>query len=75
MTMLIKVKVSPESKKSEIIRKSPESFTVQLKSKPEKGAANAELKNILAGYFHVSSAMIRIIKGGHSPNKIVEIRD
>lgn len=75
MTMLIKVKVFPESKESEISRKSPNSFVVRLKSEPKKGAANAELKNVLASYFHISPAMIRIVKGGRSFRKIIEIRE
>lgn len=47
--MLIKVKVFPNSKKSQILKKSEDSFEVKVKEKPIKGAKQRnkifEIKN------------------------------
>ena len=71
--MLIKVKVFPNSKKEEIIKKSKDSFEVRVKEKPERGLANKEVTRILSLYFNVSESKIKIIKGFKKRNKIFEI--
>jgi len=71
--ILIKVKVFPNSKEYSLIKKSEDSFIVKVKEKAEKGQANQRTKEILAGYFHLPSGKIRLIKGGKKPNKIFEI--
>lgn len=53
--MLIKVKVSVESKKDQIIKKSDDSYLVSVKEKAERGQANQKVKEILASYFKVAS--------------------
>jgi len=49
--MLIKVKVFPNSKKEEVIKKSEDSFEVRVKEKPEKGKANREVVRVLKFLF------------------------
>ncbi len=71
--MLIKVKVTTESKKDEIIKKSEDSFLVKVREKAEGGMANQKVKQILADYFNISDNKIRLIKGGKRTNKIFEI--
>lgn len=73
--MLIKVKVTPESKKDEIIKKSEDSYFVKVREKAEGGMANMKVKEILASYFKVSGGKIKLIKGGKRPNKIFEIKN
>lgn len=75
MTMLIKVKVTTESKKDEIVKKSEDSFLVKVKEKAEGGMANQKVKQILASYFKVTEGKIRLIKGGKRSNKIFEIKN
>ena len=72
--MLIKVKVFPNSKKEEIIKKSEDSFEVKIKEKPEKGKANKEVLKVLSLYFKVPESRIRLIKGFKKRNKIFEIK-
>ena len=72
--MLIKVKVFPNSKKEEIIKKSEDSFEVKVKAKPEKGMANKEVVKILSAYFKVPESKIRLVKGFKKRNKIFEIK-
>ena len=71
--MLIKVKVFPNSKKQEIIKKSEDSFNVKVKEKPIKGHANREVKKVLTSYFKISESRIKLIKGFKQRNKIFEI--
>ena len=72
--MLIKVKVFPESKKPEIIKKADDSFYVYVESKAEGGKANKEVKQILAFHFQVSQGRIKLLKGGLKTNKIFDIK-
>ena len=72
--MLIKVKVFPNSKREEIIKKSENSFEVKIKEKPEKGKANREVVRILGFYFKIPESRIRLIRGFKKRNKIFEIK-
>ena len=72
--MLIKVKVFPNSKREEIIKKSDDSFEVKVKAKPIKGEANREVVRALAFYFKIPESKIRLIKGFKKRNKIFEIK-
>lgn len=71
--MLIKVKVTPDAKKDEMVKRSEDSYLVKVREKAEGGMANMKVKQILARYFKVSEGKIRLIKGGKRPNKIFEI--
>jgi len=71
--MLIKVKVFPDSKKEEIIKKSNDSFEIKIKEKPEKGLANKAVIDILSSYFKIASSRVRLIKGFRQRNKIFDI--
>lgn len=73
--MLIKVKVTPESKKDEIVKRSEDSYLVKVKEKAEGGMANMKVKQILAEYFKITGEKIKLIKGGKRPNKIFEIKN
>ena len=71
--MLIKVKVFPNSKKEEIVKKSENSFEVRVREKPIMGQANRAVIKNLAFYFKISESKIRLIKGFRERNKIFEI--
>ena len=72
--MLIKVKVFPNSKKEEIIKKSENSFEVKVKEKPRRGEVNKRVSEILSFYFKTPKSKIRLIKGFKERNKIFEIK-
>jgi len=71
--MLIKVKVWPNSKEEEIIKKSADSFEVKVKEKPVKGLANRAVINVLSLYFKIPVSRIRLVKGFKERNKIFAI--
>jgi uncharacterized protein (TIGR00251 family) len=72
--MLIKVKVFPNSKKDEIVKKKDDEFEVRAKEKAEEGRANREVIKVLADYFKIDELKIRLIKGSKERNKIFEIK-
>lgn len=71
--MRFSVKVTPNSKRQEIIKEPDGSLRVYLKSSVKKGKANKELIEVLANYFDVPKIKIIIRIGGKSRNKIIEI--
>jgi hypothetical protein len=72
--MLIKVKVFPDSKKEEIIKKSEDTFEIKIKEKPIRGLANKAVINVLSSYFKIPLSRIRLIKGFKQRNKIFEVK-
>lgn len=68
--MIIKIRVKPNSSKSEI---DLANSVVYLKAKAEKNKANIELIKTLSKHYKISSSNIKILKGLNSREKIVEI--
>lgn len=71
--MLIKVKVFPNSKEEEIIKKSEDSYEVKVEEVPVRGEANRAVIKALAFYFNIPESKIRLVKGFRERNKIFEI--
>lgn len=71
--MFIRVKVFPDSKKEEVIKRSESSFEIKIREKPEKGGANKRLILVLASYLKIPKSKIRLIKGFKQRTKIFEI--
>jgi len=51
--MSIKVKVFPDSKKDEIIKKEDDRFEIKVREKIESGLANRKVRVVLAKYLNV----------------------
>ena len=71
--MFLKVKVFPNSKKEEIIKKSEDEFEIKVKEKAEKGKANKRVKEVLAKYLNISEEKLILISGAKQRNKIFKI--
>jgi hypothetical protein len=71
--VLIKVRVIPNSKKEELIKKAKNQFEVRVKEKPIFGLANKRVKQILSTYFNLSQSEVRLVKGFRQRNKVFEI--
>jgi len=67
--MKIKIKVKPQSRRQEVVKKGDEYF-VSLKSAPENNKANIELVKLLEKYFDKD---VKIKSGLKSRKKVVEI--
>ncbi|MBI2070691.1 MAG: DUF167 domain-containing protein [Elusimicrobia bacterium] len=70
--VLIKLKVHPDARKSEIIQKAPDAYEAWVKAPAERGLANNAALNLLAQSLGVPAVKLRIIKGARSPNKIIQ---
>lgn len=71
--MRINVKAKPGAKKEEVEKIGEFDYRVSVKEPPIKGKANEAVVRVLAKYFKVPSANVRIISGPASRNKIVDI--
>ncbi len=71
--MRIFVKVIPGTSKDEIIERGVV-WKIKMKAQPENGKANESLISILAKEFEVTKSAIKIIRGGGSRLKTVEIK-
>jgi uncharacterized protein YggU (UPF0235/DUF167 family) len=71
--MFLKVKVFPNSKKEEIIKKSEDEFEINVKEKDERGRANKRVKEVLARYLNISEEKLILIRGARQRNKIFKI--
>jgi len=71
--MLVKVKVFPNSKKQEVIRKTEDSFEVRVKEKPIENKANKSAIELLSLFLKIPKGKIRLIKGSKQKNKIFRI--
>ena len=72
--MFLKLRVHPDSKQSSIKRTAPDAFEVWVKAPAERGLANREALGFLAKALGKPAGNIRIVKGAHSPSKIVQVR-
>ena len=70
--MLIKVKVMTGARAESVVRKSDDSYAVSVKEKAERNLANRRVLDIFRGLYPKKS--IRLIKGHHSPVKILEVK-
>lgn len=73
--MLVKVKVFSGEKENKVIKKDENSFEIKTKEKPIQNRANKSIIDILASFLKISSSQIKIIKGFHKRNKILEIKN
>ncbi|HAH31228.1 MAG TPA: hypothetical protein DCL44_02820 [Elusimicrobia bacterium] len=71
--MFIKLKVHPASKTEKIIKKAADTYEIWVKAPPERGLANIAALRALAFALGIDAKKILLIKGAHSPAKIVKI--
>lgn len=69
--MLIKIKAKTKAKKEVVNKKSEDSYVISVKEPAEENSANERILEILKRLF--PRRALRIVKGHHSPSKIVEI--
>jgi uncharacterized protein (TIGR00251 family) len=71
--MFIKVKVFPDSKKDEIVKKADDRFEIKVKEKAKSGLANKKVIEILSKYLNVPEEKLILVRGAKQRNKIFEI--
>ncbi|MCL4538636.1 MAG: DUF167 domain-containing protein [Bacteroidetes bacterium] len=73
--MYLKIKLHPNSKKNDVLRKAEDSFEVFVKAKPVEGKANEALLETLSDFLGIPRSRLRLVRGAVSRNKIVERMD
>lgn len=73
--MLINVIVNPHSRFEKIEKLADKNYRVFFNVIPEKGRANLRLINLLAEYFDVPKASVKVRLGKTAKEKVVEISD
>jgi len=71
--MRIYIKVIPRSSQRKIEKISEGDFKAWVRSVPEKGKANIEVRELVAEYFSVNKNQTEIIGGKTSSRKIIEV--
>jgi uncharacterized protein YggU (UPF0235/DUF167 family) len=71
--MFLKVKVFPNSKNNEIIKKDNNHFEIKVKEKAQRGLANIKVREILAQYLNIPKQRLILIKGKVKQNKIFKL--
>ncbi len=71
--MYIKVKVFTEAKKEKIVKKSKDHFDIFVKESAERNLANKKVLELVRDYFKVYNGNVRIVRGHHSPSKIISV--
>lgn len=71
--LIIDIKVKPRSKSSSIEKLPDSTYFANIHSLAEKGKANFELLQLVATYFKVNQAQVKIIKGFSSKNKTISV--
>jgi uncharacterized protein (TIGR00251 family) len=70
---LFSVKVQTRARKTGIERLGPADFQVKVAAPPVKGAANREVIKMMARYFEVPSASVKIVQGKTSSRKLIAV--
>jgi uncharacterized protein (TIGR00251 family) len=73
--MIIRIKVKPRSRVSELAQEPDGTWTARLKSPPVDGKANAELVALVAAHFRRPRAAVSIKSGASGRLKIVQVAD
>ena len=73
--MLIKVKAFSNSKEDKVVKKNEDSFDVFVEAEAERNMANKRIIELLAEYFNLPQAKVKMIKGFKESSKIFDIKD
>lgn len=71
----MRVRVITRSRKTGVEELENNSLKVWVASPPVNDRANSELIEVIAEYYNKKRSAVRIIKGLHSRDKIVEVTD
>ncbi len=71
--MYIKVRVKTGQKKESVLEKTKTSFSISVKEKAERNAANARVVRIVAERLGIPAKKVRIISGHRAPSKLLSV--
>lgn len=75
MSMLVQIKVKPQSRVSSLVQSEDSQWLAHIKSLPVDGKANEELMALVAKQFGCAKSKVSIKSGASSRTKLVRIDD
>jgi uncharacterized protein YggU (UPF0235/DUF167 family) len=69
----LQVRARAGAKKETVEQVSTTKWIVSVREKPEQGAANERIRELLAACLRVPVSSVRLVKGGTSPSKLFTI--
>jgi len=73
MARMLTVKAQPRSKAPGVQETGPDSFRVRVRAAPDKGRANAEIAERLAGHLGVPPSRLTLVRGASSSHKVFRL--
>ena len=73
MARILMVQARPRSKTPGVEELGPGSFRVRVRAAPEKGRANAEIAELLAGHLGVPPSRLTLLRGAASSRKLFRL--
>ncbi|MDP2815215.1 MAG: DUF167 domain-containing protein [Rectinemataceae bacterium] len=71
--MYVKVRALTGAKKENLKEESSTHFSISVREKAERNAANLRIRELLAMHFGVYLQQVRIVNGHQSPSKLLSI--
>ena len=71
----LKLRVEADAKEDTLVRKSLDTFMVRVREPAQAGRANRAALAMVAKALGLVPGRLRLVKGAHSPSKIVEVRE
>ncbi len=75
MARILTVKAQPRSKAPGVEALGPDRFRVRVRAAPEKGRANAEVAERLAGHLGVPPSRLTLLRGASSSQKLFRLEE
>jgi uncharacterized protein YggU (UPF0235/DUF167 family) len=71
--MYVKVNAKTGMRTEEVKEVKEHYFDISVREKAERNMANTRILELVAMYYHVPKAKVRIINGHHHPSKLIRI--
>jgi hypothetical protein len=75
MARILTVKAQPRSKAPGVEETGPDAFRVRVRAAPDRGRANEEIIERLAGHLGVPPSRLKIVRGAASSHKIFRLEE
>ena len=72
---MLTVKAKPRSKSPGVEETGPDAFRVRVRAAPDRGRANAEIIERLAGHLSVPPSRLTLVRGAASSRKVFRLED
>lgn len=71
--MRVRIHVRPGARREKFERLPDDSFAASVREEAKDNAANRRIAELVALHFSVSLTAVRILRGHHSPTKVLEV--